>query len=147
MRDPIVIGYRHTGIIAIDMKESLYFYRDVLGLKVIQDYKDDSDYINEITGIKNASVHMIKLKAMDGTIIEILSYENHPTKLIDQAIYNVGACHIALQVKNADEAYQRLRKEKVDIISKPILSSEKIARVFFCFDPNRVRIELVEMLK
>ena len=35
---PLVIGYRHTGIIVKDMKESLYFYRDILGLKVIQDF-------------------------------------------------------------------------------------------------------------
>ena len=146
MSNSIVIGYRHTGIIAVDMEKSLHFYRDILGLKVIQDFSDDSDYINEITGIKNANVHMIKLKAQDGTVLEILSYKNHPTSLIDQPIYNVGACHIALQVKNAEDAYLKLIEHKVEVISKPILSSEKIAKVFFCFDPNRVRVELVEML-
>ena len=35
---PLVIGYRHTGIIVKDMEESLHFYRDILGLKVIQDF-------------------------------------------------------------------------------------------------------------
>lgn len=146
MKDPIVIGYRHTGIIAVDMKESLYFYKEILGLKVIQDFTDDSDYINKITGLQNADVHMIKLKAKDGTVLEILSYKNHPTKLLDQPIYNVGASHIALQVRNADDAYNKLTENNVRIISEPVLSSEGIAKVFFCFDPNDVRIELVEML-
>ena len=50
---PLVIGYRHTGMIVKDMKESLYFYRDILGLKVIQDFSDSSEYINKITGITN----------------------------------------------------------------------------------------------
>ena len=71
---PIVIGYRHTGIIVKDMQESLYFYKDILGLKVIQDFSDSSEYINKITGITNADVHMIKLKAEDGTVLEIISF-------------------------------------------------------------------------
>ena len=143
---PLVIGYRHTGIIVKDMKKSLHFYKDILGLKVIQDFSDSSEYINKITGIKNADVHMIKLKAEDETVLEILEYRNHPTELMEQPIYNVGACHIALQVRNANDAYNKLIENNVRIISKPVLSSEKIAKVFFCFDPNDVRIELVEML-
>ena len=110
MKRNIVVGYRHTGIIVKDMKESLHFYKNILGLKVIQDFWDDSSYINKITGIKNANVHMIKLKASDGTVLEILSYENHPTNLIDHPIYNVGACHIALRIENADYAYEELKK-------------------------------------
>ena len=143
---PLVIGYRHTGIIVKDMKKSLHFYKDILGLKVIQDFSDSSQYINKITGIKNADIHMIKLEVGDGTILEILEYRNHPTQLIDQPIYNVGASHIALQVKNAEKAYDILKQKGIKIISEPVLSSEKIAKVFFCFDPNNVRIELVEML-
>ena len=143
---PLVKGYRHTGIIVKDMKKSLHFYRDILGLKVIQDFSDSSEYINKITGIKNADVHMIKLKAQDGTILEILEYRNHPTELMEHPIYNVGACHIALQVRNANDAYNKLIENNVRIISMPVLSSEKIAKVFFCFDPNDIRIELVEML-
>ena len=128
------------------MKKSLHFYKDILGLKVIQDFSDSSEYINKITGIKNADVHMIKLKAEDETVLEILEYRNHPTKLIEQPVYNVGASHIALQVRNADDAYNKLTENNVRIISEPVLSSEGIAKVFFCFDPNDVRIELVEML-
>ena len=146
MIKPLVIGYRHTGIIVKNMEQSLHFYRDILGLKVIQDFYDDSEYINKITGITNANVHMIKLKAEDGTILEILNYINHPTELVEQPIYNVGASHVAFQVENADRAYEILRENGIKIISEPALSSEKIAKVFFCLDPNEVRVELVEML-
>ena len=146
MSESLIKGFRHTGIIVKNMEESLHFYRDILGLKVIQNFSDSSEYINKITGIKNADVHMIKLEAGDGAVLEILEYCNHPTELIDQPIYNVGASHIALQVKNAEKAYKILKEKGIKIISKPVLSSEKIAKVFFCFDPNDVRIELVEML-
>ena len=142
----MVIGYRHTGIIVKNMEKSLYFYRDILGLEVVQNYSDGTDYINKITGITNADVHMIKLKAKDGTIVEILEYRNHPTELMEQQIYNAGACHIAFQVKDANQTYNILKDKGITIISQPILSSEGIAKVFFCLDPNKVRIELVEML-
>ena len=142
----IVIGSRHMGIICKDIKKSLYFYSDILGFEVIQDFWDDSDYINEITCMKNAKVHMIKLKSLDGTVIELLDYITHPTEIPSLPVYNVGICHLALQVECADNAHALLLEHGVRVLSSPILSSEGIAKVFFCLDPNNVRIELVEML-
>ena len=142
----VVKGYRHTGIICKDIDKSLLFYRDYLGLEVIQDFWDDSEYINKLTGIENANIHMIKLKADDGTVVELLEYPTHPTKLFDQEVYNVGQPHIAFQVYDIEKSYDFLKSKNVKLISKPILSSEKIAKVCFCIDPSNVRIELVEML-
>jgi catechol 2,3-dioxygenase-like lactoylglutathione lyase family enzyme len=142
----IVKGYRHTGITCNDLKKSLEFYRDYLGLEVIQDFWDNSYYINEITGIQDANIHMIKLKADDGTIIELVDYVTHPTNLIEHKIHNVGICHLALQVYDIEKAYDFLSKKGIKFLSKPILSSEGIAKVCFCMDPNNIRIELVQML-
>ena len=95
MSRPIVAGYRHTGIIVKDMAASLHFYRDILGLEVIQELNDGSDYINKITGTKGATAHIIKMKAPDGTVLEILEYFGYPTELIPHPIYNAGAAHVA----------------------------------------------------
>ena len=73
---------------------------------------------------------MIKLKAADGTVLELLDDETYPTSKINQKIYNVGACHLALQVYNIEDAYENLSKNNVRFISKPVLSSEGIAKVF-----------------
>ena len=144
---PRIIGYRHTGIIVNDIQKSLYFYRDILGFNVIQDYTDNSDYINKIVGLKNANIHMVKLEAPDRTIIEIVKYINHPTGNSENQFYNVGTCHIAFQINDAEKVWEKLNNHDVPVISKPILSSENIAKVFFCIDPDGVRIELVEMLE
>ena len=109
----IVKGYRHTGIICKDIQASLIFYRDFLGFEVIQDFWDDSKYINDITGITGANIHMIKLKADDGTVLELLDYVTHPTDVVKQKIYNVGACHLALQVYDIEEAYIELSKKGI----------------------------------
>ena len=143
---PIVCGYRHAGIIVNNIDESVRFYRDILGLEIIQEFTDDSDYINKITGITNGVAHFVKLKMPDGTVLELLEYPSHPTEPHSLSILNVGVCHIALQVHSVHDAYQRLIGEGVNVLSEPVLSSEGIAIVFFCLDPDGVRVELVEML-
>ena len=142
----LVKGYRHTGIICQDLKKSLFFYHKLLGMKIQQDFWDDSKYINTITGINKGNVHMIKLKMENGDILELLDYPTHPTKMFDLPVYNVGLPHIALEVYDINMIYKRLKKYKVRFLSKPIVSSEKFAKVCFCFDPSNVRVELVEML-
>ena len=144
---PLVIGFRHTGIIVKDMKKSRRFYEDMLDLEVVQNYKDDSKYINNVLGLTNGKIHMIKLKTIDGYIIELLEYLNHPTEIVKTPFYNVGNCHLAFTVHNADEMYKKLLHKGIEIISRPLLSSEKTAIVFFCCDPNGIRVELVEMVK
>jgi len=147
MVPPIVIGFRHTGIIVKHMESSMQFYEDILGLEVVQDYKDDSNYINDVLGLSGGNIRMIKLKTQDGYIIELLEYINHPTKVLSSPFYNVGNCHIAFTVSDADEMYKKLLDKGIEIISRPLLSSEKTAIVFFCCDPNGIRVELVEMVK
>ena len=143
----LVKGFRHTGIIVKDMEQSRWFYESILGLQVVQDYKDDSKYINDVLGLSDGDIHMVKLKTKDNYIIELLEYINHPTEFSDRPFYNVGTCHIAFTVENAEKIYSVLQNEGVEIISKPQLSSEKTAKVFFCNDPNGIRVELVEMLR
>jgi catechol 2,3-dioxygenase-like lactoylglutathione lyase family enzyme len=144
---PIVIGFRHTGIIVKHLKNSQIFYENILGLEVVQDYKDDSKYINDVLGLSDGKIHMVKLKTQDGYIIELLKYVNHPTEILNNPFYNVGNCHVSFTVDNADQMYEKLQNEGVVVISKPLLSSEKTAKVFFCIDPNGIRVELVEMVK
>jgi catechol 2,3-dioxygenase-like lactoylglutathione lyase family enzyme len=144
--EPIVIGYRHTGIITRNISESLHFYNKILGLELIQDFVDSSEYINKITGLTGATAHFVKLKASDGSVIELLEYPSHPTSPVELSIINVGVCHVALRVRSAQEAYQTLIANNVVVLSEPVLSSEGIAKVFFCLDPDNVRVELVEML-
>jgi catechol 2,3-dioxygenase-like lactoylglutathione lyase family enzyme len=141
-----ILGFRHTGIIVKNIKKSKNFYEKFLGLKVIQDFWDSTEYINKITGLKNAKVHMIKFKLKNGDVLEILEYPTHKTKNFKVPIHNVGLCHLALQISNIEKFYQKM-KNKIKFISKPIISSEKFAKVCFCLDPDNTRIELVQIIK
>jgi catechol 2,3-dioxygenase-like lactoylglutathione lyase family enzyme len=145
-KNPLVVGYRHTGIITRDIEESLNFYRNILGFELIQDFEESGNYISTITGLNGATAHFYKLRAEDGTVIELLEYPSHPTKPFDLPIINVGICHIALRVNNSKEAYERLLSENIKVLSEPVKSSCGTAKVFFCLDPDNVRVEIVEML-
>ena len=146
MSESLIKGFRHTGIIVKNMENSRRFYEGILGLEVVQNYKDESKYINNVLGLSNGKIHMIKLKTIDGYIIELLEYLNHPTEILKTSFYNVGNCHLAFTVHNAEEMYEKLLHKGIEIISRPLLSSEKTAIVFFCCDPNGIRIELVEIV-
>lgn len=141
-----VKGYRHTGIIVSDLQRSLYFYRDLLGLELIQEHEDESEYISKITNLENLKAKYAKLRIPDGTILELLTYPSHPTSRLDTQIHNVGEAHLAFEVRNAETAYRYLKFKGVICLSEPVLSSEKIAIVFFCLDPDRYRVEIVEMI-
>jgi catechol 2,3-dioxygenase-like lactoylglutathione lyase family enzyme len=145
-KDLLVRGYRHTGIICKNLKKSLFFYNKLLGMKIQQDFWDNSQYINTISGLKEANIHMIKLKMHNGDILELLHYPTHPTTLFNLPTYNVGLAHIALEVSDINKIYKKLKRNKVRFLSKPTVSSEKFAKVCYCFDPSNVRVELVEIL-
>ena len=145
-KTPIVKGYRHTGIICENLKKSLYFYKNLLGFKVVQNFSDNSDYMNKISGLKNDNVKMIKLQMASGEVLELLSYTKYKTKLHKLSLYQAGILHIALEVTDIEKIYKKLKKKKIKFISEPIISSEKFAKVCFCLDPNNVRVELVQIL-
>ena len=126
-----VLGYRHTGIICRDIKKSLYFYKNLLGLKVVQEFWDQTDYINKVSGMKNAKVHFIKLKMKSGEILELLRYPTHNTKLPKLPIHNTGILHIALQVENIEKTYLKLKKKVLNLSVNPLYHQKNLLRYVF----------------
>jgi catechol 2,3-dioxygenase-like lactoylglutathione lyase family enzyme len=141
-----VIGFRHTGLIVEDLEKSLVFYKNFLKLEVIQLNFDDSAYISEITGVDNLKAKYAKLSVPGGTVIELLTYPSHPENRVERKVHQPGEAHLAFQVESVDSAFEAVVTENIKYLSKPVLSSEKIAKVFFALDPDGYRIEFVEML-
>ena len=139
---------RHTGIVVSDMHTSLRFYRDLLGMEVWADFQDDSQMIQDVTGVKGAKVWMVKLKAEDGVSIELLQYLSHPQAVPEpRRACDIGCNHIALQVDDLDSLHEKLLAEGIEFNVAPIVSSEGFAKFTYCRDPEGVLVELVEILK
>lgn len=138
---------RHTGIVVSNMEQSLKFYRDLIGLKVVKDFTEKGKYIDSISGLSGVHLRMVKLTADDGSMIELLLYLSHPNQPpIKTRIYDLGCSHVAFTVDNIDMEYERLSGKGVKFNCPPYISPDGYAKVTFCHDPDGTCIELVEVL-
>ena len=138
---------RHTGIVVRDMEKSLHFWRDILGLKVVIDFWEEGEFIDTVQNLAGVKVHMIKLIAPDGTMIELLKDEHHPGKEPSKrALCDRGISHIAFTVADVEESFRALRDDGCEVLSDPITSPDEKARLFFVRDPEGHLLEIVEIL-
>lgn len=141
----MIKGLRHIGINTCCLSESVKFYKMLGFTDCIYNVVDDSEYINRLSGLQNESLHMIKLRSEVGITIELVQYTN-PVQ-VPFPIYGNGIGHIALEVDDINKVWKTLIESNAKVVSEPLLSSDKGAYVFFCYDPNGFRIEFVELVK
>lgn len=146
-----VIGGRHTGFPVIKLEEMKDFYTRVLGFQVKSEEIEEGPFISTIVDVPNVKIHVVKLTAPDGWMIELLHYLNIPPHALqtlkEKKVSEFGNKHIALTVKDAEKAYQTFCDLDLMCLSKPQISPSGIAKVFFGRDPEGNCIELVEILK
>jgi len=138
---------RHFGIVVSDIERSLYFYRDLLGLKIKKDALEKGEFISSILGLKDVEVRTVKMSADDNNLIELLCYKSHLRKTMEKKeICAIGASHPAFTVENLDHEYEKLKEKGIKFNCPPRVSPDGNAKVSFCYDPDGVPVELVEQL-
>jgi lactoylglutathione lyase len=143
-----VTAIRHTGIVVSDMETSLPFYRDLLGLQPWWDQIEEGPFVEAVTAVPGARVHTVKLKSPDGVSIELLQYLNTPKPVPRLTNSNdVGCNHVALQVSDLQELYEKAVAAGVCFNTPPVLAGGGKAKVTYCRDPEGVLLELVEILR
>lgn len=145
----MILATRHTGLVVRDLERSLVFYRDVLALQVWRHAIEESDYIDRLVGIANVRLEWIKLRASDGSIVELLQYHSHPvtTPVEDAPSNHLGCSHIAFTVDNLDATYAVLRAKGYHCNNAPQFSPDGLVKVLYCHDPDGTILELVEEVK
>ena len=140
---------RHFGMVVRDIEASLHFYRDLLGLKIQRDILEEGEFIDTILKLKDVQVRTVKMASDNGeTLVELLEYGSHKgNKIENYQIFDLGASHIAFTVENVEAEYHRLLSEGITFTCLPRVSPDKKAKVTFCFDPDGVPVELVEVLQ
>ena len=137
---------RHVGIVVNNMENSLKFYQDLLGFKIIRDMDEHGIYINNMLSLDNVQGRTVKLSAGTGnTLIELLDFKSHDDNDI-RNFYTIGASHVALTVDNLEDLYKHLTKNNVKFNAPPQKSPDGLVKVTFCNDPDGTPIELVEIL-
>lgn len=143
----MIKAVRHVGIVVTDIKKSLYFYRDLLGLKVKIDAMEQGKFIDDISDLKNVKVRVVKMSADNDGLVELLLYKSHPGKPHKaKRICTTGVSHVAFTIKDIDREYKKLKEKGVKFHCPPQISPNHKAKVAFCRDYEGNLIELVEEL-
>ena len=143
----MILNTRHVGIVVSDMQKSLHFWRDIMGLEVQIDFREKGDYIDTLQALEGVDLWMIKLTAPDGSMVELLKDDAHPTPPpAANAMCDRGIRHMAYTVADVDAAFQTLTDHGCETLSTPTTDPNGSARLFFARDPEGNLLELVQML-
>jgi len=132
---------RHVGIAVKEMEPMVTFYEG-LGLKVIEDRKEDSGFILDLLRLAHPDLRTVKMETPDGsTLLELLYFRAHGRsrkcnacgKKTTVLISRQGTSHISFMV------------DKIDV--KAVVNPEKTFRVAFIQDPEGNFVELVEKIE
>ncbi len=115
----------HINIVVDDIKKSEMFYTDILGLDKTLELELDAKWMSELTGFDNPKAKCVFLEPSSKNCrIELLEYIKPKTFNIDtntqHQLNTQGIRHIALEINNIAEVYEKAKRLGVEFISKPV---------------------------
>lgn len=143
----MILATRHVGIVVQDLEKMVHFWRDVMGLEIVVDFWEQGEYINTLQALSGVRLHMVKLRAPDGSMIELLKDEAHPTPPPDKnELCDRGVRHVAFTVADVAASWHTLHQAGCRLLSGPITAPDGKARLFFARDPEGNLLEIVQKL-
>jgi catechol 2,3-dioxygenase-like lactoylglutathione lyase family enzyme len=141
----VIQAVRHIGITVSNMRKSVEFYRDYLGLRIAAVFPQcEGEYISSLVGVPNALIDITHLEAPDGSRIELLEYLSHPTAAGSLASANEpGRPHCAFTVLDLQDLYERRLQFNCEFKHPPQQSPDGVL-VAYCHDPDGTILELVQ---
>ena len=119
--------YLHTRFRVSDMDKSVYFYRDILGMKVVE----------QKTSLRGSKLVFLKFPDMDCEL-ELCSFPDSGNVHVPEDLV-----HLAFEVDDLERCIERLKVAGVLITEGPIKSSNG-TRFIFTEDPDKYEIELMQ---
>ena len=119
--------YLHTRFRVSDMDKSIYFYRDILGMQVVE----------QKTSPRGSKLVFLKFPDMDCEL-ELCSFPDSGNVHVPEDLV-----HLAFEVDDLERCIERLKAAGVLITEGPIESSNG-TRFIFTEDPDKYEIELMQ---
>lgn len=135
------LSAHHVGLTVSDLDRAVAFYRDVLGLAVLDRFTVGGDAFATAVDVAGASARFAHLDA-DGVRVELVEYEPAGDERPKPELNQSGATHLGLAVDDLDEFFASL-PEKVETLSEP-QTTESGTRILFVRDPDGNLVEILE---
>ena len=142
-------GCHHHGFTVSNVKQSLKFYRDALGLEVLRvSERSDLPSYDHILGFENVKLQVALLKHPETDfLLELFEYENPPSTPRELKNNYVGSSHGAFEVDDSDKQYEQLCAAGFGAINPPIdieRDGRKVARAIYALDPDGISVEMFQ---
>src|SRR5215472_5761042 len=125
--DKLFLGIDHTAIVVGDTEESLRFYRDLLGMRIVgesENYGTEQEHLNNVFG---AHLRITSLRAGSGPGVELLEYlsprDGSPFPL-DEHANDVIHRQTVLVTKSTGQAARDLFTAKVNFVSSGVIENQ-----------------------
>jgi len=142
----MIKSIHHTGISVSNMENSLKFYRDLIGMKVVKDVMVSGKEIGEVNNLDEARVRIVILE-LNGVQIELLEFLSPRGKPLAKKIrsYDHAITHIAFEVDNIDETYNQWVAKGISFNSPPrAMRGGKGNTCAFLYDPDGIALEILQ---
>ena len=138
------------GVTVSHMDRSVAFFCDLLAFEKVDDREIQDEAFDRLTGISGARVRVVDLR-LGQEILRLTQYLTLPGRPIPDDPHSDDRWfqHIAIVVRDMDDAYTRLREHQVQAISTepqtlPEWNKQAAGiRAFYFQDPDRHNLELI----
>jgi diaminopimelate decarboxylase len=142
-------GVDHVSVTCASIERSLAFYRDGLGLTVLERGAESDERIGTVLGLPGARLRFADLAVEDGRVVELLEYESPTGRGLRPQPNDAGAAHVALAVDDIERALGRLRDLGFPSRSGPVLLDDHDGRwkdvtIAYVDDPDGFVVELIQ---
>ena len=144
----MIKGLEHMGLSVANMERSLKFYRDLLGMEVVEDMDFSSELYDgkygRILALENARGRVALVKK--GTMqFELFEFARPTPEQSDpqRPVCDHGITHFCIEVGDIEGEYQRLKQAGVPFHCPPL--DFGTAKATYGRDPDGNVFELLEM--
>ena len=140
----MIVGLHHVAIGVSDFDRALKFYTEGLGFEIVQrsDF-DNEPAANQAIGLDAINAKMAMLKTTNA-FVELWQYSHPSPEDLRSRPCDYGYPHLALQVDNIQEEYDRLKTHGMEFVGEVVHFGDD-ASAIYGRDPCGNVIELYEI--
>ncbi|MDY4788023.1 MAG: VOC family protein [Bacilli bacterium] len=150
----MILGLAHIGLTVNNLKESINFYQNILGLKLIGKIVMKGKETDILFNGKNIVSNIAYFESGENIKtppLELISFENNQTIKSENSLFKSSISEVCFYVKDIDKWYDKLIKNNVIVLSKPQYFdfSEygfSKSKAMYFKDNNGIILEMMETL-
>lgn len=144
----------HVGLTVSDLKQSLDFYQNTLGLTFKGQMRMQGEATDKLFHRANTIVDVAYLKGSDhlqSPPIELLCFVSPTVKKAPCDLFQQSISELCFYVENIETTYENLKNKGVEFLSEPQFfdfSKEGLgkSKAVYFKDPDGIILELIEIL-